>query len=136
MRADEAKTEKNPLLPKNKKKDVKSVGSLPIDPGAAISPEGPDEAFFHQHSDYDNGAEVERQVSDDDPSKQYQGMPEVKQRLKYIFPALAIGVSISYCIELRKDWDRPQGLEQYIVDSDCVRKPPHQLLQTITYQNC
>lgn len=36
--------------------------------------------------------DVERQSVNDD-SVQHQGLPEVRKRMKYIFPALAIGVS-------------------------------------------
>lgn len=39
-----------------------------------------------------DGGEIERQISSVD---KYQGMPEVKKRMKYIFPAIAIGVFLS-----------------------------------------
>lgn len=42
-----------------------------------------------------HGAEVERQVSRDGRSKQYEGLPDIRKRLKYMFPALAIGVFLS-----------------------------------------
>ncbi|KAF2868000.1 major facilitator superfamily domain-containing protein [Massariosphaeria phaeospora] len=41
-----------------------------------------------------NGDDIERQASNGDTSK-HQGMPEVKKRMKYIFPALAIGVFLA-----------------------------------------
>lgn len=37
----------------------------------------------------------ERQEGDEDRSPQYEGMPEVKKRLKFIVPAVAIGVFFS-----------------------------------------
>ncbi len=37
----------------------------------------------------------ERQEGDEDRSPQYEGMPEVKKRLKLIVPAVAIGVFFS-----------------------------------------
>ncbi|TKA32568.1 hypothetical protein B0A50_01676 [Salinomyces thailandicus] len=40
----------------------------------------------------DDGEALERQES---PPKQYEGMPEVRKQLKYIFPALSIGVFLS-----------------------------------------
>jgi hypothetical protein len=45
-----------------------------------------------------DGGDIERQTSNGDTSK-HQGLPEVRKRLKYIFPAITIGVSTShYCI--------------------------------------
>ncbi|KAF1974368.1 MFS general substrate transporter [Bimuria novae-zelandiae CBS 107.79] len=49
---------------------------------------------------YDGGAknvdgdQLERQISNGDASK-HQGMPEVRKRMKYIFPAICIGVFLS-----------------------------------------
>ena len=37
----------------------------------------------------------ERQQDDEDREAQYQGMPEVRKKLGYILPALAIGVRLS-----------------------------------------
>lgn len=37
----------------------------------------------------------ERQEGDGDRSPQYEGMPEVKKKLKFIVPAIAIGVCYS-----------------------------------------
>jgi hypothetical protein len=41
-----------------------------------------------------DGGDIERQTSNGDSIK-HQGLPEVKKRLKYIFPAIAIGVRIA-----------------------------------------
>jgi hypothetical protein len=42
------------------------------------------------NEDNDDGGDLERQTSND---VKFQGLPEVKKRMKYIFPAIAIGVS-------------------------------------------
>ncbi|KAF2032176.1 MFS general substrate transporter [Setomelanomma holmii] len=41
-----------------------------------------------------DGGDIERQTSNGDSSK-HQGLPEVKKRMKYIFPAIAIGVFLA-----------------------------------------
>jgi len=44
----------------------------------------------------EDGGDIERQVSHGDAFK-HQGLPEVRKRMKYIFPAIAIGVrNLSY----------------------------------------
>ncbi|KAI7343838.1 hypothetical protein D0862_14046 [Hortaea werneckii] len=63
--------------------------------GTAIQPHskspGPDEDGEHSSSD----STLERQPSAENRQKQYEGMPEVKAKLPYIFPALSIGVFLS-----------------------------------------
>jgi hypothetical protein len=44
-----------------------------------------------------DGGDIERQTSNGDSSK-HQGLPEVRKRMKYIFPAIAIGVRLSSAI--------------------------------------
>jgi len=44
-------------------------------------------------ADPEDGGEVERQISRNGDTSKHQGMPELKKRMKYIFPAIAIGVS-------------------------------------------
>jgi hypothetical protein len=39
----------------------------------------------------EDGADIERQISNGDSVK-HLGLPEVRKRMKYIFPAIAIGV--------------------------------------------
>jgi hypothetical protein len=39
----------------------------------------------------EDGGDIERQTSNE--TSEQQGMPEVKKRMKYIFPAITIGVS-------------------------------------------
>jgi hypothetical protein len=71
-------SETSPLLPK-------PTGDAPtIDVETGIAPEG-------VHAE--DGGDLERQVSHGDAFK-HQGLPEVRKRMKYIFPAIAIGVSI------------------------------------------
>jgi len=41
----------------------------------------------------EDGGDVERQISRNGDTFKHQGMPELKKRMKYIFPAIAIGVS-------------------------------------------
>lgn len=54
---------------------------------------------------------LESQDGTDDRSK-HQGLPEVKKRMKYIFPAVAIGVFLS-------------AADQTIIVSRCVGKACH-----------
>ena len=42
-----------------------------------------------------DGADLERQTSLEGRQQQYEGMPEVKKRMKYILPALGIGIYLS-----------------------------------------
>jgi hypothetical protein len=70
-------SETSPLLPKPGQ-DAHPIGS-----GVGIAPEG---------ADAGDGGDIERQTSHGDAFK-HQGMPEVKKRMKYIFPAICIGVS-------------------------------------------
>ncbi|KAF2823535.1 MFS general substrate transporter [Ophiobolus disseminans] len=75
----------SPLLPKLNDNDANLV-----DTGINVSPEGTD---FNADAQQDGG-DIERQVSNGDASK-HQGLPEVRKRMKYIFPALAIGVFLA-----------------------------------------
>jgi hypothetical protein len=71
-------TETSPLLPQP------ADDAQAIDVQTGIAPEG-------VHAE--DGGDIERQVSSGDAFK-HQGLPEVKKRMKYIFPAIAIGVSL------------------------------------------
>jgi len=92
-----APTETSPLLAKSK--SLQEVDPIPIDPGAGFAPEG----IHSSESDLEDGAppgaddtdggDLERQVTNEGRIKQYEGMPEVKKKMKYILPAVAIGVS-------------------------------------------
>ena len=76
-------TETTPLLLRD---EIQS-----IEPHGGIAPEG-----LHGRTSNDpdgaDGDALERQPSAHDRAKQYEGLPEVKKNLKYIFPALAIGI--------------------------------------------
>ncbi|KAF2454279.1 major facilitator superfamily protein [Lineolata rhizophorae] len=102
-------TETSPLL--SKQDHDPHVPHLPVDPGAGLAPEGADANGSY---DYDEEAavgssnstsgddeedghrgDIDRTTSHDGRLRQYQGMPEVRKRLKYIVPALAIGVFLA-----------------------------------------
>jgi len=81
--------ETSPLLPKPNK---------PVDAGNGIASgyvEGYDEerdvGSSEEQGDADGG-HIERHASNGETTR-HQGMPEVRKRMKYIFPAVAIGVS-------------------------------------------
>lgn len=78
-------TETSPLLGKPSQN-----GQL-VDPGDGIAPAGPevydDTDVEEDHDEQD----LERLPSNGSAFKQ-QGLPEVRKRMKYIFPAIAIGV--------------------------------------------
>lgn len=91
-------TETSPLLPKAdpappvSRPQLKRL--LSIDPSSGLAPEGADPHVQrgYANSDREDGGDIERQATDGEASK-YVGMPEMKKRLKYILPAVAIGVS-------------------------------------------
>jgi hypothetical protein len=87
-------SETSPLLPKP---DDNAHCNDPVDNVAPISAHTPD-------GNEQDGGDIERQVSNGDSFK-HQGLPEVRKRMKYIFPAIAIGVStFHYCILFRYMW--------------------------------
>ncbi|KAF2837038.1 MFS multidrug transporter [Patellaria atrata CBS 101060] len=68
-----------------------------VEPGAGIAPEAP-----YPHGDYHDAAidgatheDAEDQRSIPERIAQYEGMPEVKKQMKYIFPALGVGVFLA-----------------------------------------
>ncbi|KAL6716590.1 hypothetical protein ACLMJK_006157 [Lecanora helva] len=77
-------SETSPLL-------SKAAGSEPIEPHLGTRP---DTIISTGHTR--NGEEAtddrEAQADDDGHAPQYKGIPEVKARLKYILPAIGIGV--------------------------------------------
>ncbi|EON62487.1 hypothetical protein W97_01709 [Coniosporium apollinis CBS 100218] len=92
-------TETSPLLPKPRSH---SNGSLPqpIDSSAGIAPEGPDAGATFSDDSEDgsgDGDDLERQTTNtsEGRQRQYEGQPEVKKRMKYILPAVAIGIFLS-----------------------------------------
>jgi hypothetical protein len=78
-------SETSPLLPK-----PSDTTQFATDPSGGIAPGGPE----NSGDDDQDGGDVERQTSNGDNSK-HQGLPEVRKRMKYIFPAIAIGASIT-----------------------------------------
>jgi hypothetical protein len=68
-----------------------------IDPGSGIAPEGTNPHIDDNATNEQDGGDIERQTSNglDDTSND-RGIPNVKARMKYIFPAVALGVSSFY----------------------------------------
>lgn len=62
-----------------------------MDVSAALVPEGADPYEHHNQSEDEQleGGDIERQESG---PKIHEGMPEVRKQLKYLMPALGIGV--------------------------------------------
>ncbi|KAJ4358887.1 hypothetical protein N0V95_002667 [Ascochyta clinopodiicola] len=81
-------TEASPLLG-----DQEQNGRL-IDPSSSIGPAGPAPYDDTDVEDNETETDLERQPSNGDSFK-HQGLPEVRKRMKYIFPAIAIGVFLS-----------------------------------------
>ena len=63
-----------------------------VDPGDGIAPAGPVPYDDTDVEDTEDGGALERQTTNGSNFK-HQGLPEVRKRMKYIFPAIAIGVS-------------------------------------------
>ncbi len=78
-------SETSPLLPK----------AIKVSPESGDAPEGVLPSTT-EANDHINGStksqDEERQDDEGDREVQYKGMPDVRKRLKYILPALAIGV--------------------------------------------
>ena len=81
-------SETTPLLPKDSSIVQQAT---PIDPGDGIAPDA-GQATGEITQD---GPELERHTSAEGRQKQYEGMPEIRKQMKYIMPALAIGVFLS-----------------------------------------
>ena len=69
--------ETSPLLPKP------HASTIPTDEDNSSAP----------NPQTEDGGDMERQTSNGTASK-HQGLPEVRARMKYIFPAIAIGVCL------------------------------------------
>ena len=84
MTADDAPSETSPLLPK-----LTLISPEPADApnGTLLNASGTD---GHTEEDIKSADEEQAQRSED--VTEYKGLPEVKAQLKYIVPALAIGV--------------------------------------------
>lgn len=81
-------TETSPLLGGQGIQTAETTNGVPPESGDANSKP-------HGLAGDGDGETLERQPSLQDRQKQYEGMPEVKQRMKYILPAIAIGVFLS-----------------------------------------
>ena len=79
-------TEASPLLsaPDNHSDHIAATSYL----GTGIVPE----EDVANTEDVEEGADLERQISNGDTTAKTQGLPEVRRRMKYIFPAIAVGV--------------------------------------------
>lgn len=86
-------TEASPLLPKPDHQ--REVPSHPIDPSAGLVPEGADPYDDECDNAEEDGGDLERRVGNDGHLKQYEGLPEVKKRMVFILPAIAIGVFLA-----------------------------------------
>jgi MFS family permease len=105
--SDQEHSETSTLLSKGNDESIDS--DLPeIEPGIGYAPQGIEGAqgygtIVHadqneeqeQASSDTEEADVEQQASHEDRTNQYTGLPEVKKKMIYIFPAIAIGVFLS-----------------------------------------
>lgn len=79
---------------------VKPAGSY-IETGApAIGPALGETENHGGSNGVKQSADPERQESEDERAAQFKGMPDVKKRMKYILPALSIGVGTSPCCRI------------------------------------
>lgn len=81
-----APSETSPLLGKDKTTPQSVNGSADVesDNYAATSTTDPEA----------DGGNVERQISAVERERQYEGDPDLKNKIKWMFPALALGVSV------------------------------------------
>jgi MFS family permease len=82
-------TETSPLLANGTLTNHESISPSHPD---SLEPNGRRSSF---PDNYEDGDILERHPSLQNRTKQYEGLPEVKKRMKYILPALAIGVFLS-----------------------------------------
>jgi hypothetical protein len=83
-------TETSPLLSSQPSENA----TRSIDPGSGIAPEGTNPHIDDNATNEQDGGDIERQTSNGlDDTANDQGIPSVKARMKYIFPAVALGVS-------------------------------------------
>lgn len=71
-------SETSPLLPKN------------LEPSAGLTPDTP--ALSEEHNG--DGGTIERQETSEERVALYEGIPELRKQMPYMFPALAIGVRL------------------------------------------
>ena len=100
-------TETSPLLSKPATNYLEA-GDAPNGPLPTSTEDHPSAINEHANGSTKDsqGSDPERQDGvDTDRIHQYEGMPEVKQRLKYIVPAIAVGVSSSFIDSEKIDFD-------------------------------
>ncbi len=92
MASDRDASESSPLLGKTSNGSIRGkIDSVPVDAGLTTDGAA------------DTTADLERRPSvDEGRAAQFQGSPEIREKLKYILPALSIGVSQSDRTCLRK----------------------------------
>ncbi|KAI5202499.1 hypothetical protein AUEXF2481DRAFT_8843 [Aureobasidium subglaciale EXF-2481] len=83
----EPASETSPLLGKQAPK--------PIDPSNGIAPDSAVANGVIAEEEEADGETLERQTSLEERQKQYEGQPEMRKKMKVIFPALTIGVLLS-----------------------------------------
>ena len=83
MTANDGPSETSPLLP--------NVLPEPADAPSGVLPNG-SSINGRPEEDIKSVDEEQSQADAEDRERQYQGLPEVKKQLKYIVPAVAIGV--------------------------------------------
>ena len=81
-------TERSPLLSES--------STAVLEPGNA--PEGPLACSNGHYKSIPGDVEEGRQDAQSERAVQYEGLPEVKKQLKYILPAVAIGVSVQLTV--------------------------------------
>jgi hypothetical protein len=89
-------TETSPLLPESP--------TAFLEPGDA--PEGPLASINGNYKVIPGEEDEERQDAQCERAVQYEGLPEVKKQLKYILPAIAIGVGLNWRCVARARADR------------------------------
>jgi hypothetical protein len=92
---EDSATETSPLLPKSN--GLNNVPARPIEPSGGIAPgvPGPDDVRTRSEQEEDLEGQ-DGEGSDNGQPVPVEGMPEVKKQMKYLFPALGIGVRASY----------------------------------------
>jgi hypothetical protein len=115
---------------------------VPTETSPLLDPES--QIAEHNIAGSNDGSDSRRRSSNGDATN-HQGLPEVKRRMKYIFPAVAVGVSISYLRKrdradasasmtglpcgsrskpcghyIRGNWNGPPCSKQHVLDSYSV----------------
>jgi hypothetical protein len=89
-------TEHSPLLPRpSTVEESKSniPAKHPVDPSGGIVPTGIDS--YEEDREASRGPDIENGSAEDASPVPYAGLPEMKKQMKYILPAIAIGVFLA-----------------------------------------